>query len=146
MPHLNFATSPDGPALEVLIGADGDRATALHGRGAVIPRPERARALVDTGSDVTAIAPRVLQALGAVRFRSARTHTAAGVVNVKLFKVSLSMSGPKGIAGPMFVRSTLVVTELGVALPNIEVLIGRDILAECLFLLDGPGAQFLLGF
>src|SRR5438093_852397 len=78
--------------------------------------------------------------------RGLRALTASGSVNVRLFEVSLTISGPKGAAGPMFVRPTLVVTELAVLLANLDGLIGRDILAECLFLLDGPGAQFLLGF
>jgi hypothetical protein len=31
-------------------------------------------------------------------------------------------------------------------LPDIELLIGRDVLSECLFQLDGPGSQFLLAW
>ncbi len=46
----------------------------------------------------------------------------------------------------MLVRPTLVVTELATPLPMIDALIGRDVLAECLFLLDGPRNDFLLAF
>ncbi|MCI0462492.1 MAG: retroviral-like aspartic protease family protein [Gemmataceae bacterium] len=146
MPHLSFATSRDGPALEVLIGADGARTAALHQAGAPIPRPLQVRALIDTGSDVTAVAPRVLQQVGAVLLTSVPGLTASGPVSAQLFEVSLNVFGPAGAAGPMFVKSTLVVTELAAALPNIEVLLGQDVLAECLFLLDGPRGHFLLGF
>jgi hypothetical protein len=45
----------------------------------------------------------------------------------------------------MYVRPYLMVTELGTSLPNLEALIGRDILRECLFQQDGPGDDFLLG-
>jgi hypothetical protein len=40
----------------------------------------------------------------------------------------------------------LIVAELTQALPNIDALIGRDILNDCLFILDGPGQQFTLAF
>jgi hypothetical protein len=33
-----------------------------------------------------------------------------------------------------------------VALPNVDVLIGMDVLADCLLVLDGPGKQFILAF
>jgi hypothetical protein len=104
------------------------------------------RALIDTGADVTAVAPAVLRQAGAVLLRSVPTLTAAGSVRVQLFEVSLTVSGPAGAAGPMFVKSTLVVTELATLLPNLEALIGQDVLAECLFLLDGPRRHFVLGF
>ncbi|MCI0461540.1 MAG: retroviral-like aspartic protease family protein [Gemmataceae bacterium] len=146
MPYLDFATSPDGPTLQVLIGVDGNRTTALHQAGAPIPRPLQVRALVDTGADVTAVAPAVLQQVGTLRHRRAPTLTAGGSVPVRLFEVSLNVFGPAGAAGPMFVKSTLVVTELATPLPNLEVLLGQDVLAECLFLLDGPRRHFLLGF
>jgi hypothetical protein len=146
MPYLNFPTSPDGPALQILVGVDGNRTTALHQAGSPIPRPLQVRALIDTGSDVTAVAPTILQQVGTPLLRGAPTLTAGGTVPVRLFEVSLNVFGPAGAAGPMFVKPTLVVTELAAALPNIEVLIGQDVLAECLFLLDGPRGHFLLGF
>jgi hypothetical protein len=67
-------------------------------------------------------------------------------VKVNLFEVGLTISGQAGKAGPMLVRDQLIVMELTQALPNIDVLIGRDILNDCLFILDGPGRQFTLAF
>ena len=40
----------------------------------------------------------------------------------------------------------LLVSELTVALPNIDALLGMDVLRQCLLVLDGPGQQFILGF
>ena len=138
--------SPDGPALEVVIGPEGAQIAALQQAGTPIPKPLQVRGLIDSAADMTAVAPRVLHHLGVIPTARVSTLTAAGSIHVNLFKVSLTISGPKGGAGPMFVKSTLLVTELATALPNIEALIGLDVLAECLFLLDGPGQQFLLGF
>jgi hypothetical protein len=53
MPHLTFATSPDGPALQVLIGMDGPRMAALLAAGRSIPPPCTVRGLVDSGTDIT---------------------------------------------------------------------------------------------
>jgi hypothetical protein len=146
MPHLTLAASPDGLAVEALIGLDGSTMAGLRAAGTPIPAPITLRALLDTGSDVTAVDPRVLGQLGASSIGSASTHTAAGKQTVRLFKVSLSISGPAGPAGPILVRPTLVVTELSQSLPNVEALIGRDVLDDCPLVNDGPGRQFILGF
>jgi hypothetical protein len=146
MLHLTFAASADGPTLEVVVSLAGQQLAALQQRGAAFPRALTLRALIDTGTDVTAIDPRVVQQLALALRTTASTQTAAGSVNVNLYEVSLTIAGPKGAAGPMLVRPTLLVTELAVPLPNLDALVGRDVLNECLFQLDGPGGQFLLAF
>ncbi len=100
MPYLNYTTSPDGPILEAVIGVDGASTVDLLQADAPVPLPIRARSLLDRGSDLTAVDPHILQALGAVLLRAASTVTAAGPVPVNLFKMSLSISGPSGAADP----------------------------------------------
>lgn len=146
MPHLTFPLSADGPILEVMVSLPGHQLAALLKTGAPFPQPLTLRGLIDSGTDATAINPRVAQQLGLTLRTTASTLTAAGSVIVNLYEVSLTISGPKGAAGPMLVRPNLVVTELAAPLTNLDVLVGRDILDECLFQLDGPGKQFLLGF
>jgi hypothetical protein len=146
MPHLTFSTSPDGPALPVRIGVDGKNMADLHATGQTIPPPLALRGLIDSGTDITCVAPWVLRQLGLVSAGSSSTQTAGGSVKVNLFDVSVTISGPAGKAGPMLVRDQLIVMELTQALPNIDALIGRDILNDCLFILDGPGKQFTLAF
>jgi hypothetical protein len=46
----------------------------------------------------------------------------------------------------MFVRPTLLVTELATALPDLDVLVGMDIMSTCVVLIDGPARQFTLSF
>jgi predicted aspartyl protease len=146
MPHLTFPTTADGPTLEVMVSLGGQQLAAIQKAGAAFPRALPLRALIDTGTDVTAIDPRVVRQLGLALRTTASTQTAAGLVSVNLYEVSLTITGPRGAAGPALVRPTLVVTELAVPLPNLDVLIGRDVLDEGLFLLDGPSGWFLLGF
>src|SRR5438132_1528856 len=134
MPHLTFPTSPDGPALQVLIGMQGPRMAALLAAGRPIPPPLAVRSLIDSGTDITCVAPWVLRQLGLVSAGSSSTQTAGGSVKVNLFDVSVTISGPAGKVGPMLVRDQLIVMELTQALSNIDALIGRDILNDCLFI------------
>jgi len=138
--------SADGPTLPVMVSLPRNQLAVLQLAGAPFPQPLTLLGLIDTGTDVTAIDPRRVQQLGLVLQARRLTQTAAGSVHVNLYKLSLTISGPKGAAGPMLVRPTLVVTELAAPLTNLDILVGRDVLDECLFQLDGPGKQFLLGF
>lgn len=49
-------------------------------------------------------------------------------------------------AGLLVVHNQLIVTELAVALGNIDMLIGLDVLQDGLLVYDGPGKQFTLAF
>ena len=82
--------------------------------------------MLDNGTDATAIAPHVFQTLGLKSGVSGRSQTAAGQVTLVL--------------------PDLLVSELTATLPNIDALIGMDVLRQCLLVLDGPGQQFILGF
>ncbi len=146
MEHLTFPFSASGLELEVLIGLDGKTTSKLHAAGQPITRPVRARGLLDTGTDATAVAPWVFRRLGLRRKRVATTHTASGSVREAVYRVSLTISGSGGASGPMFVRPTLLVTELTHALPDLDVLVGMDIVSTCVVLIDGPARQFTLSF
>ncbi len=146
MPDLTFAVGPEGLSLPVLIGLDSTAAQVLVARGAAIPRPQLVRALVDTGSDLTAVSPQVLANLGAKAGRVARTYTAGGVVRTPTFYVSLSIPPPAGTPIPLLVVPRLRVTRLTFALPDLDVLIGLDVVLRYHLHIDGPGRTFTLSF
>jgi hypothetical protein len=131
--------------LQALIGLNGPDTSALVRAGQAIPRPVAARALIDPGSDRTAAASHVFQQLGLGPFIYGTSQTAGGSFQVNLYRVSLTISGSGATAGPTLVQPDLLVSELTVPLP-FDVLIGLDVLRECLLVLDGPGEQFILGF
>jgi hypothetical protein len=145
MPHLNFALSPDGMVLQAMIGLNGPDSAALIHAGQPIPSPIHVRALVDPGSDRTGVAPHVFQLLRLGPVGYGTSQTAGGSFQVSLYRVSLSVSDPRGRANAMMTMPNLLVSELPVPLP-FDALIGLDVLRECLFVLDGPGQQFILGF
>jgi hypothetical protein len=64
MPQLVFPLGADGPKLEVLIGLPGKEIARLHAAGQPILAPIRARALLDSGCDVTAIVASIALQLG----------------------------------------------------------------------------------
>ena len=146
MPHLTFPLSSDGMIVEAVFGLHGPKTAELVQAGQPVPSPIQVRALLDNGSDTTAIASSIVQKLGLEVMIPASSQTASGKVEVNLYRVSLSISGPAGGVGPVLVISDLVVSELTALLPNIDALIGMDVFRECLLILNGPAQQFILGF
>jgi hypothetical protein len=74
------------------------------------------------------------------------TTTAAGPMNVDLYKVSLSVTNAAMPGGPLLSVPDLMVMEIATTLPTAEVLIGFDVLLSARLLLDGPGRAFTLDF
>jgi hypothetical protein len=146
MARATYAVTPDGLAVPVLIGLDGGTTAARHATGQPIPAPIRARGLLDTCSDVTAVAASVLQQLAILPTHTAKTTTAAGPVSVRLFQVSLSILGPPPSGGFVHTEPALLVSELPTVLPDADVLIGLDVLLKGRLLLEGPPGLFTLDF
>src|ERR1051326_3131676 len=63
MAQLTFPVTQAGLAVPVWIGLSGDATDALLAAGQPLVPPAAARGLLDTGSDVTAVAPWILQQL-----------------------------------------------------------------------------------
>ncbi len=145
MPYFTYPLSPEGPVVPALIGLNDQDTAALVRAGQPVPRPVSVRALLDTAADGTCIPARVAQQLGLSPRTQVTMHTASGSHQVNTYEISLSVVGPPGSAGGLLVWPALAATELTVSLPNIDVLIGLDVLRESLFLLNGPAGQFILG-
>ncbi len=65
-----------------------------------------------------------------------------GSVKGNLFEVSLSIPSPRRGTGPVALQERLLVMEWPQPLPGLDVLIGLDVLAECVLLFDGPRREF----
>lgn len=114
--------------------------------GLSLPAPIWTTGVIDTGSTVTCVTADVIRRLGLPPAGQTSTQTAGGSVSVQLFRVSLSIPPAGNLPGSMLTRSDLIVMELTDPIPDVEVLIGLDILLDCRLLLDGPGRQFTLDF
>jgi hypothetical protein len=146
MPHFTFPITPEGCTLAVLIGLRSAQVQALLAAGQPIPPPLSARALLDNGSDMTAVSGRLVRQLRIPPGKRVQTHTAGGALEVDTYDLSLSVPNPSGATTPMLTYGELTVTEFQHAPPQIDVLIGLDVLRQCLTLLDGPGERFTLAF
>jgi hypothetical protein len=146
MPQLTFPITPDGLAVPVWIGLSGTAAKALQAAQQSIPAPLQARGVLDTASTVSAVASWVLRQLAIPSAATGVTQTAAALVPVKLYEISLSITklGQPGAA--MLTVPDLIGSELATALPDVDVLVGLDVLLQCKLLLDGPGREFTLEF
>ena len=146
MPKLVFPVLPDGLLVDVVIGLDGDRIADQIAAGQPVTPPLFTRGEVDTGTNITAVSAAILRRLGVSAHYQTTTLTVAGQLAVDVFAVSLGILNLGDPAGPQLVETKLPVMELTAALPQIEVLIGLDVLLGCRFLLDGPARQFSLEF
>jgi hypothetical protein len=144
MSQLTFPVSPVGLAVPVWIGLSGTVIAVRYGTGRPISPPVQARGLLDTGSDVTAVASWLLQGLPVATVTT--THTVAGLVKVNLYEVSLGITDPGQPGSPWLTEADLLVMELAAVLPNVDVLIGLDVLLRYKLLLEGPARQFTLEF
>lgn len=143
MATLTFPIDPDGLVVDVAVNLEAALLIPLRSSGG--PAPIQGRGLIDTGSDITAVALPVLQQLGSPPIRQTMTQGVGGSFVVNLYRVSLHISDARNINLPWLSQPSLVVMELAPGFP-FEVLIGLDIVLTCKTLVDGPGGQFLLDF
>jgi hypothetical protein len=96
---------------------------------------------------MTCVATNITSPFALSRYATSSTTTVAGSIPVVLHQVSLSLSTTLGSPPSMLIRPNLVIMTMTTLLPNnIEVLIGRDVLEESLFIGDGPRRQFCLSW
>jgi hypothetical protein len=95
---------------------------------------------------VTAVTPWVLQKLGISPIQSRTTQTANGLVQVRIFSVSIGIRESVQPNSPAFTATTVLVMELPNDLADEDVLIGLDVLQQLNLLLEGPAKTFSLIF
>jgi hypothetical protein len=111
--------------------------------GGAIPASVPTRGLIDTGSDITAVAPAILQQLAVPIHYHTTTHSIAGRIPVRLFLVTLFILEANNPQLPWLVYPDLLVMELPAGLP-FDVFIGMDVLRNGKLILDGPAGRFTL--
>jgi len=146
MPSLTFPLQLDELKLAVLVSLHHQAMVDQLAAGLPMPAPLWAKGVIDTGSSVTCVAADVIQKLGLLSAGKSTTSTAGGSIPARLFRASLGIPPAGGLPGTMLTRSDLLVMELANPIPNVEVLIGLDILLDCRLLLDGPARRFTLDF
>jgi len=145
MPHLTLPVTSDGPVVELIVGISTAREAALKLAGKPRPSPIILRCLIDTGAtgtclDSGAIGPLGLSPTGTTPITTPSTgktpHTC------ETFDVGITFYHPD--SSRFF--GTVPIVALDFSAQPIDGLLGRDVLANCLFVYDGAAKTFSIAF
>jgi hypothetical protein len=136
----------NGLETPVLIGLSGSDVHSRIAANLPLRRPQRGIGLIDTGTNVTAVAASVLHRLGIVASRTVGTQTFGGLIQASLFDVSLTITNAGWTAGDEFTISNLEVMEFVQPISGLDAIIGMDVVRLCQLHIDGPARQFTLTF
>ena len=145
MPHFTLGLTSEGPVIDLVVMASQPRADALKSAGLPIPTPVALRCLIDTGAsgtcfDAAAIAPLGLSPTGTTPIST--PSTGAVPHQCESYDVSVLFYHPDNSR----YFGTLPVIAIDFSAQRIDGLIGRDILASCLFVYDGGAQSFAIAF
>ncbi len=144
MPHFTLTETSDGMELSVVVGLNGPESATLVQAGQPVPSATVVRGAIDSGSNVTCVAARVIARYGLIPAGQDTTHTIAVPFRVQLFRMSFSIRRPGPQGGSLLVLDDLVVMEFAPQPGDPEVMVGRDVLAHLLLIHDGPKGEFTL--
>ena len=149
MPFFTLPLSTGGPILDAAVLVSPARQAALEVAGSPVPPLVRVRALLDTGASCSAVEQDVLDSLGLSPTGEAEILTpSTGRIPQKTFTYDVCIGIFAGRPGDLhFVSSTVQVTAADLyAGQGIHMLIGRDILANCIFSYNGADAIFTFAY
>ena len=146
MPHLNVHFDANGmPLIDVDIGVAQARAEQLIKAKWPVPPLVRARLLIDSGASSTNIDSKIILALAIPPRGITQIHTpSTGVTphSASLFDISLQVSVP-----PQTMRfPALLTVGSDFSASGIDGLLGRDVLANALWVYDGVAKRYSLCF
>jgi hypothetical protein len=143
MPHYTVVIGSDGPVIDLAVAPGLSWHRRLASQGVVAPLPMTVRALIDTGSDISAVHPHVLQQFGVDETDSTRVRrpgVEGGFRVASLFDVRLSIGGLR--LGALWVSTQVIGVEPST--PAVLALIGRDVLELCTLFYNGPRGELTL--
>jgi hypothetical protein len=152
MDTLRGPIDPAGVTVSVFIGLSAPDAANLRRAGRPIPPAVRVQALVDTGADTTCLDPNALVTLTAVgvtplRIGLVNVPTLGGLRPMVEYTVSLTIPPPGGMPSRGgLTLCNLPVVEQPLGQIGYEALLGRDVLAHCVLIYDGPSRAYTLAY
>lgn len=148
MAHFTSQIETAGPLLNVQVGVSVPRSEALQKAGKPVPNYITVRGLVDTGASCTSIDPSVVAELELSPtgdLRMVTPSTGANAVVVPQYDVALAIFGTSTQQQPKF-DPVLPVAEFSLQNQGFKVLVGRDVLAGCVFVYNGAIEHYTLCF
>jgi hypothetical protein len=128
----------EGALVDILAGWSAARIQQLRVALRPVPPPVHARAVLDTGAEITCLDAALIHALGLPSGGTVLANVPAqgGLTLAALHDASITLIHPSGNARDNLVVRNLSVLELSLASFGYEALLGRDLLAICHFLLQ----------
>ena len=140
MPSLNLSYGPAGPLVQVEVGLSQPRTQALIAAGQTPPPHVSGTFLIDTGASGTCVDPDLVAPLGLSPSGAVliQTPSTAGTPH-SCYEYDVLIHIPASIRGQAgYVVPALPVLETHLRSQGIDGLIGRDVLAGCVFIVNGP--------
>ncbi|MGX6566831.1 aspartyl protease family protein [Cupriavidus necator] len=133
--------------IDAFIFPSAPRSQALQAAGQPVPPAVRGKFLIDTGASGTCIDPQLLAPLnlnptGKVGVHTPSTNGTAHQLNQ--YDVQLLIPAPNGQVP--FIIPALPIMESSFAAQGISGLIGRDVLAKCVLVYNGPISLYTLTY
>jgi hypothetical protein len=144
MPLLTGPLTGDGSVIDVLVALTPADAGNLRRAGQAVPAPLTLRALLDPGASDSCIDVQCVQALAlaAKGTRTFHTPSLTGPQTLTQYEISLTILHPQA----SYTFYSLPVAAAVLSPQGIEALLGRNVLKQCLFVYDGHGGTWSLGF
>jgi len=145
MPHFTLSGSIDGPVITTFVSVSRISREIMLAQGKAVPNSVQVRALIDTGATFTCVDSAVVARLNLVRTgtMSVLTPTTGAIPQLlPQYDVDLQFVSPTSQVLPPL--EDVSVLQALLSAQGIQALIGRDILARCLFVFDGPSNSFSL--
>jgi hypothetical protein len=143
MPHFTVLIGSEGPVIDLAVAVGGSQRARLMAQRVAVPSSMTVRALIDIGSDISAVHPQVLQQFGmpeAGSIHIRRPGMGGGFRVASLFDVRLSIGGLRPSA--LWVSTQVIGVEPST--PAVLALIGRDVLELCTLFYNGPRGELTL--
>lgn len=147
MPHFVLSHGPLGPLIDLYVAVSTPRYLVLKAQGGALPPPVLAKGLVDTGASHSAVDSDIVTALGLSPKRIAKVVTpSTGATPHKCHTYDVSLHIPISAGNPPWSKHACEVTRADLKHQGFDVLIGRDMLTEAVFIYDGKSSVFTLCF
>lgn len=131
------------------IGVSDGRKTAITSAGTAVPNAILVQALVDTGASATCVDPSVLQALSLTPTGSTMVKTPSTgnqPVQFDQYDVSLGVPPASDQQLPLYIGTLPVICTELLTSQGFHVLVGRDVLSQCILIYNGNTKLFTLSY
>lgn len=151
MTAFSLPIAPAGPIVRIEVGFSCGRRLALQRARRPVLNPISIDALIDTGADASMIehgllTPFVRDGMLLRGFVHVNAPGLGGLAVSPKFLVGLQIAHPSGNRQFNLVLDAIDLVERSLGATEYQALIGRDVLAHCQFLYDGPTNTFSLTY